>query len=144
MPSPRYGIFGNKLPYLFITIKAGDKAGRYDIPIRNSDVDYEEFNEETIKDQNKNAYAISNETTDATPAGFTLEFQALKPEYTELLIEFQKHKGTIELQQADEGRDGVHHDYFIVDPSIRGIVKLQGQGSFTLTFSGNVQSTPAL
>lgn len=135
--------YGNKRPYAYFTIKGGTLAGRNSVPIINSVINDKQENQTMIKDQNGNSYAKSSDPTQEAAANAIVTFQALTPEYTNILREFAKWGGTLELMQEDEGRDGVHRDYWFDDPAVSGTAILQGQDSFQITYEGDVNSTSA-
>ena len=135
--------YGNKRGYAYYTIAAGSAlAGRHPVPITNCTISAKEDNESMIKDQNGNAYAKNNDPTQEAASNIVLTFLALSPKYTKILAEFRKWSGTLEVMQEGEGRDGVHHDYWINSPAVKGTVILQGQDSFSLTYEGDINSAP--
>ncbi|MGL5955396.1 MAG: hypothetical protein ACRC0X_02135 [Brevinema sp.] len=134
----RYAMWGNKRPYLFVTLLTGALAGTYDIPLFNSDVDDEEISSKAIKDQNGNAYSQDSDHANTEAAMVTCVFKALKPEFIDVLIAMKREKFKIELLQEAEGRDGEHRDYWMNNPAVSGVPKHQGQGEFTFKFTGTL------
>lgn len=136
--------YGNKRPYAYFTIKAGSaKAGRHAVPIVNSVVSAKQRNQQMIKDQNGNGYAKSSDPSQEASANAVVTFQALNPNFTKILEEFADWGGVLELLQEDEGRDGIHEDIWFNDPSVSGTTILQGQDTFSITYEGDINSTPA-
>lgn len=135
--------YGNKRPYAYYTVAGGTLAGRHAVPIINSVVSAKERKQNMIKDQNGNGYAKSSDPTQEASSNAVLTFQALAPKFTAILEAFADWGGTLELLQEDEGRDGVHKDYWFKDPAVSGTTTLQGQDSFTITYEGDVNEATA-
>ena len=132
--------YGNKRPYVYFIMTEGTLAGSHAVPIIKSVISGKQYNQTMIKDQNNNGYAKNSDPTQEASSNVVLTFQALQPKFTDILDAFAKWGGTLQLNQEDEGIDGVHKDYWFVNPAVSGTTILQGDDQFTITYEGDVNS----